>query len=257
MIKGFFDGVTAYAKAFTLISEMRLWKYLIVPGFISILLGAAIFGVTFGLAGVLGAWLISWYPFDWGLEYLTNISAFIGGFILLTGGFILYKHLVMVIVSPFMSPLSQKIEAQMTGQPTKNTGFNFNQAIKDFGRGLLIAFRNIFKEFFYVLLLLLLGLLPILNFLSPILIFATQAFYAGFGNMDYTLERHFNVRNSARFVKNHRGLAIGNGTVFLLLLMTGVGFFIAPPLATIAATVESVKRLEQENLLALPVEEYV
>ena len=257
MIQDFFDGISAYTKSFKIISEMRLWKYLFLPGLISLLLGAGIFGIAFGLAGTLGAWLLAWYPFEWGLEYLTNISSLLAGFILLTGGFIIYKHLVMVVVSPFMSPLSQKVEENMTRNFTKYTGFSFKEAIKDFGRGLMIAFRNIFKEFFYVFLLILLGFIPIVNIFSSILIFVVQAFYAGFGNMDYTLERHFNVRQSARFVKEHKGLAIGNGTVFLLLLMTGVGFFIAPPLATIAATVESVKHLDHAGVLVQEEQDYV
>ena len=66
--------------------------------------------------------------------------------------------------------------------------------------------------------------------------------------MDYTLERHFSSRESIRFVKSHRGLAIGNGTVFMFLLMTGFGFLFAPPLAAVAATIETVKRLEPQQL---------
>ena len=52
------------------------------------------------------------------------------------------------------------------------------------------------------------------------------------------------VGESTRFVKRHRWLAIGNGTVFLLLLGTGVGFLVAPPLAAVAGAQETVKRLE-------------
>jgi hypothetical protein len=62
--------------------------------------------------------------------------------------------------------------------------------------------------------------------------------------MDYTLERHFNIGDSVHFARNNRGLALGIGTVFLLLLATGIGFLIAPPLAAVAATLETTKRLE-------------
>jgi CysZ protein len=34
-----------------------------------------------------------------------------------------------------------------------------------------------------------------------------QSYYAGFGNMDYTLERHFKYREY-RFCKRHRGFAM-------------------------------------------------
>ena len=45
-------------------------------------------------------------------------------------------------------------------------------------------------------------------------------------------------------VGNMERKMIGNGTVFMLLLMTGIGFLFAPPLATVAATVESIERLQ-------------
>ena len=39
-------------------------------------------------------------------------------------------------------------------------------------------------------------------------------------------------------------LALGNGLVFMGLLAIGIGFLIAPPLAAIAATLETTKRLD-------------
>jgi len=88
------------------------------------------------------------------------------------------------------------------------------------------------------------GLIPIFAPFTAIAIFLVQSFYGGAGNMDYALERHFDVRGSIRFVKDNRGVALGNGIVFIGLLLTGVGFLVAPPLAAIAATIESVKKLD-------------
>ena len=85
-----------------------------------------------------------------------------------------------------------------------------------------------------------------LPFFSPfvaVAIFLVQSYYAGFGSMDYTMERHLKVRDSIRFVRSNRGLALGNGAVFILLLMTGIGFLFALPLSTAASTPEVVKRL--------------
>jgi CysZ protein len=63
--------------------------------------------------------------------------------------------------------------------------------------------------------------------------------------MDFTLERHFDIKGSVRFVKDFKGLAIGNGIPFILMLMIPVaGVFFAPSLVTVAATIEIVERLE-------------
>ncbi len=255
--KDLIDGFTAYLKAFRIISELRLWKYFFVPAMISIFLGGLLIFSTWGVAATLGTWLISWYPFEVGISFLSTVSSWLGGAILLTFGLIIYKHLVIVAVSPFMSPMAQKIEEHLTGHYTKNEGFNAAQSFRGFSRGLLVALRNIIRELFFIIPLFILSLIPILSVPCTILIFLIQGFYAGFGNMDYTLERHYNVGQSAAFAGKHRGLAIANGSVFLALLMTGIGFLFAPPLAAVAATVESVKRIDGVNQLTKLNQEFV
>ena len=237
MIKDFFSGISSYFSAFQIISKLGLWKYFLVPLVISLLVAGGLGTAIWTLSGALAAWLLPWIPWEIVTGVVLNI---LFGLV----GFILFKHLVIACVSPFMTPLAQKVEEHLTGNYTKYSGFNGTKAIKDLFRGLRIATRNIFKELLYVIPLFLLGLIPILTIPCMILIFLIQAYFAGFGNMDYTLEGHFSVRDSTRFVRKHRWLAIGNGTVFLLLLGTGIGFLVAPPLAAVAGAKETVKRLE-------------
>ncbi|MEM1323158.1 MAG: EI24 domain-containing protein [Bacteroidota bacterium] len=244
MIKDLFAGVQSYGKALQLISKLGLWGYVLLPGLFSLLLAAAIGVSAWSFSGSIGSWLMAWYPFEWGSELLAGAANFIGLLLIVTGGLIVYKHLVMVIVSPFMSPLSEKVENYLMGEPLAGNGLTLSGAIGDLIRGLRIALRNIIRELFLVGILFLLSWIPILTPFTTALIFIVQAYYAGAGNMDYLLERHYSVRGSVRFVRDYRGLAVGNGSIFLLLLMTGIGFLIAPPLGTIAATIEGVKRLE-------------
>ncbi len=248
MISDFIKGVSAYFKAFSLISEMRLWKYLLVPGLISLLLGGSMAAAAWGLSDNLGMWLQSWYPWEWGAGIIASVAGWIGLALMAIFGLIIYKHIILVVVSPFMSPLSQKVEERLTGIHTPNKGFQTSKAIKDIIRGLRVALRNITRELFFVSILFIFGLIPVLGWISSILIFLVQAYYAGFGNIDYTLERHYSVKGSNQFVKNNRWFAIGNGTVFLLILMTGIGFLFAPPLATVAATLEASKRLDNNPI---------
>jgi CysZ protein len=146
-----------------------------------------------------------------------------------------------------MSPLSEKIENYVKGDAVSAGGFQLTRAIKEMIRGIRISVRNIIREILYTLLLLCAGLIPLVGLFSSIAIFGIQAYYAGFGNLDYTLERHYGVRESAEFVRDYRGLAVANGTVFLLLLMIPfIGLFLAPSLATISGALETVERLEQE-----------
>ena len=99
--------------------------------------------------------------------------------------------------------------------------------------------------------LIILSFIPVVGIIATILIFVIQAYYVGFGNMDYTMERHFGYKESIQFVRKHRGLAIGNGAVFVLMLFIPIiGFIITLPISVVAASTETVKILEEKKLIA-------
>ena len=80
--------------------------------------------------------------------------------------------------------------------------------------------------------------------------FLVQSYYAGFGNMDYTLERHFKYRESIDFVKNNRGQALGNGIIFnAMLLIPIVGIILVLPISVTAASKSTLELLHEQKLL--------
>ncbi len=241
MAKDFIAGFSAYFKAFGIISHYRLWGYVLIPALLSLLLAVVVFRFAWGISDDLGGWLISFYPFEWGRGWLVKIANVFSGLLIIALSVLFFKNMILAIASPFMSFLSENIEKKMLGQRAGT--FTFPKMLSDFLRGIRIALRNIIRELFFTLLILLIGLIPPLGLIAPVALFAVQAYYAGFGNLDFTLERHFQVRESVRFVRHHKGLALGNGTAFLLLFFTGVGFLIALPLGTVAGTTEVLKRL--------------
>ena len=152
----------------------------------------------------------------------------------------------MALSSPFMSPVSEKIEEYYTGQPAENhTNTTF---AKQFVRSIRIGVRNLAKELIYTLPILLLKFIPVVNIFSTALLFLVQSYYAGVSNMDYTLERHFSYRESISFIKKHRGLAIGNGIGFLILLFIPViGVILVLPLSVTSATIITVDLLFDDD----------
>lgn len=250
MIRDTLNGLAAYGRAFHLINKARLWPYFIAPALISLALVAVIGGLAFTLKEEVGGLLFSWWPWDWGDAVVDEVGKWISALLMVLLGLILYKHLVMILSGPFMSPLSEKVENYVTGHtPNKPVGFVGN--LKTMIRGLRIAVRLILREIFFTIPLLLLSFIPGLNLVTTALLFLLQAYYAGFGNLDFALERFFNVRESIRFVHRHRGVALGNGIPFILLLLTGFGFLIALPFSTVAGTLETLKKLQtaEENIL--------
>jgi CysZ protein len=242
MIKNIISGIKAYFGAFALISKLKLWKYFAIPMLISFITAIIIFGSAYGFSDNIGGFIAKIWIWDWGKETFSTISNFIGGLIIVVIGLILFKHIIMALSAPFMSPVSEKIEAHFTGNPPhSHRDTTFMQQLL---RGIKINGRNLVMELLLTIPILLLKFIPVVNIFSTILLFAVQAYYAGFGNMDYTLERHYQYKESLQFVRKHRGLAIGNGIVFILfLLIPVIGIILVLPLSVTAASTLTVKKL--------------
>ncbi|WP_179009545.1 EI24 domain-containing protein [Winogradskyella forsetii] len=248
MINNILKGIKAYTGAFALISKLKLWKYFAVPIVIS-LVTATIIGLSaYGLSDNMGRFIAKVWVWEWGKDTFTSISTFIGAIVIIAIGLILYKHIIMALSAPFMSPVSEKIEAHLTGvekHQHRNTSFQ-----EQLWRGIRINVRNLGRELIITIPILLLKFIPIVNIFSTVLLFLVQAYYAGFGNMDYTLERHFKYRESIRFVRQHRGIAIGNGIVFMLfLLIPVIGIILVLPMSVTAASLKTVEILKEKDLL--------
>ncbi len=243
MLLSFIAGVSAYGRALQLCFKYKLWIYFLVPALLCILLGGGMIYGVWNVSDDLGNWMAGFWPFNWGKSWVDNVAQVFGGLAVGAFGFIIFRNLVLALAGPFMSLLSERVENRLRGQASAT--FNMSAFLSDMARGVRIALRLIVRELFFTILLFLLGLIPGLAILTTPMIFIVQAYYAGAGNLDFALERHFRVRDSVRFVRQNRGLAIGNGAVYLLLLLSVVGFLVALPLATIAATVETVKKIKQ------------
>jgi CysZ protein len=241
-------GIQAYTGALALISKLKLWKYFLVPIIISVITASLIALSAYGLSDNIGNYLARVWPWDFGKDTFTWISTFIGVIVVVAIGLILYKHIIMALSAPFMSPVSEKIEAHLTGvekHSHRKTSFK-----EQLWRGIRINIRNLGKELLITIPLLLLKFIPIVNIFSTILLILLQAYYAGFGNMDYTLERHFNYRDSVKFIRKIRGIAIGNGLVFILfLIIPFIGVILVLPMSVTAATTKTVELLKKDNLL--------
>ena len=246
MIQNILKGIQAYFGAFQLISKLKLWKYFIIPMLISLVIAGAIVSLAYGLSDNIGHYIANFWKWEFGKQTFEVISTFFSGLLIVVIGLILYKHIVMALSAPFMSPVSEKIEDYYRGEDHKHRITSFQEQLI---RGIRINLRNLIREIFLTIPILLLGLIPVVGIFSTVLLFLTQAYYAGFGNMDYTLERHFKYKESVEFVKRNKGLAIGNGIVFMLfLLIPVVGVILVLPLSVTAATTETIKKIQLKEL---------
>lgn len=212
-------------------------------GFISLLVFGFLCGIVYMFGGDLGYNILdSLYKGDVP-SWLRIIIGGLAKLILWALLFLVMKYIILIISAPFMSALSEKLEEHISpGYKDPKPNQLYSTA-----RGVRLATSNIMREIIFTFPLFLLSFIPLLTVFVTPLIFFIQAYYAGFGNLDFFMERRFSSREARRFVSKRRGLAIGNGSIFLLLfLIPFVGAFLAPTLATLSGTIACVS-LEEYN----------
>ena len=243
MISNLIDGLKAYLEAYQVISRLKLWRFFMIPMLISVLIFLNIVLVSISFSDEIGLYISSFWSWDFGKETINTVSMILGGIILISIGLIVFKHLVMILSAPFMGPISKKIEDDFTGVTSQT---QVSSPLTLVFRSIKISSRNLFRELLLSIPILILGLIPLIGFFSLFLLFLMQAYFAGFGNMDYTLERHFSYQKSIQFVKANKGIAIGNGLVFMLfLLIPFVGIILIIPFSVTSATIATVKIINQ------------
>ena len=244
-MKNILSGIKAYFGALELISKLKLWKYFAVPMLISFFTAVLIGVAAYGLSDTMGFFISKLWIWNWGKETFTAIANIIGGLFIIIIGLILFKHIILALSAPFMSPVSEKIESYLVGEIQTRRKTSFTEQL---WRGIRINIRNLSFELLLTIPILLLGFIPVIGIFSTLLLLLVQAYYAGFGNMDYTLERHFKYNESIQFVKKNRGIAIGNGIIFILFLIIPViGVILVLPFSVTAASVKTIEALQSNN----------
>lgn len=245
MISDIFKGLWAYFQSFSYIRKGRLGFLAMAPGVLGAALGAVYIYLAYRSSDDVASWLLRWYPWEQGAESAEFVSTWLTFLLLVVIYLLLLKYIILIIGGPFMSPFSERIEQLITGEPPR-ASFAPAQFFKDLWRAIRLNVRNLTRELGLTLVLLFLSLFPVFSPFTSAAIFLVGAYYAGFGNMDFTMERHLNYRESIDFVHENRGVAIGNGIGFMLIFLIPVlGIFIALPMATAAATLRTVRKLDK------------
>ena len=175
MIRDFTDMISAYFQVFTLASRYKLYPYLILSGIISLIIGGAIFTGAYAFSDDIGNFIKDVYPWEWGRSAVNVIAGWFSGILITIIGFFLYKYIILILVGPIMSPLSEKLEEGLSGDKS-GIQFSWARMIKEMLRGIRIGLRNIFKEILYTILLLIASLIPGVAFLSTPGIYMVQAY---------------------------------------------------------------------------------
>ncbi|MEO6187260.1 MAG: EI24 domain-containing protein [Ginsengibacter sp.] len=243
MLQEIITAIQAYMAAHRFVIRNKLWKWILVPGIIYAVLfvagfyffwhsSAFVIDYFFSKTGIKG-----WMQKDHGnlLRFFFVFGQIVLQLIFMFFYFSWFKYLFLIIGSPVFAWLSERTDRVINN---KSYPFNFAQFFKDILRGISIAFRNTLWQTVYTISILIIALIPIVGWVTPVFALLIECYYLGFSMLDYTSERRgLSPSESIDFIGDHKGLAIGNGMVFYLLhLLPVIGWVIAPGYAVIAAT---------------------
>lgn len=252
-------GISSHIRGLEFIARHNLWHYFLYP---ALMLAALLIGGYWSILQ-LSDWIVAHgmeylglngtgSTDDW-LGWLAFAGKLVVGFILKFFFFIIFatyvKYIVLIICSPVLALLSERIDEIVSG---RKYPFNFGQVVHDAFRGMLVALRNMALQTLIIVACFFIGLIPVVGWLTIPVLYVVSWYFLGFSMMDYTYERmRLTVRQGAAFTRRHKGIAIGNGFIFsMILLLPFIGVIIAPILSVVAATLAVLETKKEESMQA-------
>ena len=238
--------INAFLEAPTIIKNAKLRKYYILPGIIGMILFVMIIFLANKFSNVLIAQLLKWFKIggqsygDSSLSWLKEVFYWLIKVIMWVSiiivYFFIYKTILLVLISPILSYVSEKVDNKLTN---RSFSFSIKENMSFITRGAHIGLICFIKQMIATGVIFILGIfIPPFSIIGPICIFIVQGYFTGFAFMDYTLERYkFSTKESMRFLKKKRIYSLLSGSIFTVLLLIPVlGIFVAPLITCVAVT---------------------
>ncbi|MBL0233400.1 MAG: EI24 domain-containing protein [Chitinophagaceae bacterium] len=239
MLKEIVIAIEGWEEARLFIKKHRLFRWILIPGIIYTILFFLGMWFFFRSADSAVSWMSSnlnienWLQkerSEW-LSFLFVMTGMMLRLILVLLYFSFFKYVILILGSPLFAFLSEKTESSIEG---KEYSFKFSEVKKDCLRNITLSLRNCGWQTVYLLALVLLSLVPLVGWITPVIALLMEGYYFGFSMLDYSFARvEFSPSQSVHFMGRHKGLAIGNGLLFYVMHALIV---LAPAYAIIAAT---------------------
>ncbi len=255
--KGLKTGINNYSKGFKFIFHHHLGYYFLFPLLLNIALFILGYVSILSLSSHFFTIFSSWTHMDswefWGAGFISKAILIILHLVIrilfiitfaYTGG-----YSIVIILSPVYACLSEKTEKILTGN---DYPFSFIQFIKDIWRGIMLAIRNFAIEMILTIGLFILSFIPLVGLFTGITLFIITSYFYGFSFIDYSLERRkMDLKTSVSFVKENKGIAIGNGLIFaFILLIPYIGVLLSgfiSIISVVAATISTIECCVKNN----------
>ncbi len=229
-----FVAAAGYAfSGFHLILRPGVRRYVVIPLGINIILFAAVIALGADELSSLIHWMSTRWP----------VAAWIGWLlwpvfvvIALVVVFFLFSIVANLIGAPFNDYLAEAVERSLTGGTSGS-----DTSLTSLPGEMLEAVKSEFRKFVYFLVralpLLLLFVIPLVQFAAPVVWFLFGAWMLAIEYLDYPMGNSGMLFPDIRTaLAGRRSLALGFGSAVMLLTLIPVVNFIAMPVAVAGAT---------------------
>ncbi len=243
MISDTMTGSFMLARGFKLIREPKIRLYVIIPLLINICLFGGLIWFGYAQFTPLVEWMMSWVP-----GFLDFLRWIIWAIVTSTTAIIVFftfTPIANIVAAPFNALMSEKIEEMLTGEDI-NSNMSFMALV-------LSSVGSQLRKLVYILLwsagLLLVSLIPVINFISPVLWVVFGSWLLSLEYLDYPMGNHdLTFGKQKQVLAQRRGLSLGFGGMVMILTSIPVVNFFIMPIAVAGATAMWVDHLRSTAL---------
>lgn len=250
MIKGFMQGVSFVFNGFSLISQKGIRPFAVMPLLINIVVFSMAIWVAIGqfesLMGRMLGMLPSWLP-DFVLSGLEYLLWPLFAILILIAVYYSFTIIANLIASPFNSLLAERVEQKLNGLPVPE--FRGYKALAGtVGKTMMSELRKVFYMLKWMPVLLLISVIPVVNFIAPFAWAAYGAWMLSLQYTDYAMGNHeLYIKEELPLLRQNRSMAMGFGGLLTILMMIPVVNFFVMPVGVAGGTAFWVKRLSKTS----------
>ena len=242
MISDTVNGSLMLARGFELIKEPRIRQYVIMPLLINICLFGGLIWFGYSQFSPLVEWMMDLVPGF--LDFLRWIIWIIITSMTAIVVFFTFTPIANIVAAPFNALMSEKIEEMLTGQDI-NSDMNFMTLV-------VSSMGSQLRKLIYILLwsagLFLVSLIPVINFISPVLWVVFGSWLLSLEYLDYPMGNHdLSFSQQKKVLSKRRGLSLGFGGMVMILTSIPIVNFFVMPLAVAGATAMWVEQLRSTS----------
>ena len=247
MIRNFIKGFSYIFSGFSLIKKKGIRRFALVPILVNIVVFSVAIKVGLQQFTLLMDRFLSgirWLP-DWLATGVEWVLYPLFAVLIIIAVYYSFTMVANLIAAPFNAILAQKVEAKLLGREVE---FEDASVISVIGRTLESEVKKMAHMLKWLILLLILTVLPGVNFIAPFAWMIYGAWMLSLEYADYPMGNHeLYFKDELIRLKKNKFKSLGFGSGIMLITAIPVVNFFAMPVSVAAGTAYWVDRLKVEG----------